>query len=61
MQNFKKLSRAEMKNVKGGVSEPSCTNDCGGTSGTCPSGQTCKFSVACPDDPKFEHNVCVSS
>jgi hypothetical protein len=45
MKKFEKLSRAEMKNVLGGVAEPhvtSCTADCGlGTSVTC-SGWTCQ-------------------
>jgi hypothetical protein len=50
MQNFKKLSRAEMKNVKGGVGDPPhCTigSPCNGvvnhiiTAGTCNSACTC--------------------
>jgi len=61
MEKFQKLSREEMKKVSGGYSAPSCQNACGGTAGTCGTGQTCKLSVPCPDDPGFDHNVCVNS
>jgi hypothetical protein len=57
MENFKKLSRDEMKKVLGGVTEPACTNACGGSAGTCPNGQTCSSS-ACPGDASNFHNVC---
>jgi hypothetical protein len=50
------LTREQMKNVIGAYMLPGCTNDCGGTSGTCSSG-TCK-SVACSDDTSYFHNVC---
>jgi hypothetical protein len=55
------LTRDQLKKVLGGfVAPPACTNACGGTAGTCASGKTCK-SEKCPDDPSFEHNICVDS
>jgi hypothetical protein len=58
MENLKKLSRADMKIVRGGKVAPECLNDCNNTgTGTCASGTTCQ-NVACPDDPNYYHNVC---
>ncbi|MGF7077180.1 hypothetical protein [Mucilaginibacter sp. R-33] len=62
MSKFAKLSRAEMKNVLGGTAPPpptSCTNDCGGTAGTCSTGYDC-VSESCPDDKNYTHNICVA-
>jgi hypothetical protein len=44
MSNFQKLSRAEMKKVKGGVEQPpgKCESTCGGALGQCGSTQECK-------------------
>ncbi|MCS3737549.1 hypothetical protein FHS10_005520 [Mucilaginibacter dorajii] len=56
------LTREQLKNVLGGTVKPptECTNACGGSLGSCPSGQSCS-SVACPDDPAFTHTICSAS
>lgn len=60
MKKFEKLSRAEMKNVLGGVFAPpgggggdDCTDECS-DSKPCPTGKTCtafKLDKSCPDHP----------
>ena len=57
MQNFKKLSRAEMKKVKGGDNGGGCTSEC--RSGEkCANGQMCAM-VNCQDvNPTTLYGVC---
>lgn len=49
MKKFRKLSRAEMKNVKGGVSQPgSCQNTCANDD-DCPADKSTCVSTSCTD------------
>lgn len=62
---MKKLSRDEMKNLKGGSSylpeydSLSCLGECPdeGSSLGCPDGQKC-YNVTCSDDPTQCENIC---